>query len=96
MDEDSLLETSRNEFERLLEKYSKTKGIPNAPIITMSAMQALLLKKYKEYLGAEEAAMFFYTIADKLCKESVNDWTPWQPRKIPKKPKRRYDDGEEE
>ena len=96
MNEDSLLVVSRNEFERLLEKYSKTKGIPNAPIITMSAMQALLLKKYKEYLGAEESAMFFYTIADKLCKESVNDWTPWQPRKIPKKPKRCYDDGEEE
>ena len=95
MDEDSLLVVSRNEFEKLFEKHSKTRGIPNASIIIMSSMQAVLLKKYKEYLGAEEAAMFFYTIADKLCKVSVNDWTPWQPRKIPKNPKRRYDDGEE-
>lgn len=95
MDEDSLLVASRNGFEKLLEKYSKTRSIPNASIITMSAMQAVILKKYEEYLGAEEAAMFFYNIADKLCKESAHDWTPWQPRKIPKKPKRRHDDGEE-
>ena len=95
MNEDSLLLASRRESEKLLEKYSNIESIPNAQIIAMSSMQALLVKKYKECLGPEESALFFYGIADKICTQSAYNWTPWQPKKTPKKPKRRYDDGEE-